>query len=42
MIVFKNLKTGETKNAVSLREDGDKTYIRFSSGERNTVILNII
>ena len=34
MIVFKNLKTGETKNAFSLREDGEKTYVRFSSGEK--------
>lgn len=31
MIKFKNLKTGEIKTAFSLREDGEKTYIKFSS-----------
>lgn len=31
MIKFKNLKTDEIKTAFSLREDGEKTYIKFSS-----------
>ncbi len=31
MIKFKNLKTGEIKTAFSLREDGEKAYIKFSS-----------
>lgn len=31
MIKFKNLKTDEIKTAFSLREDGEKTYIKFSA-----------
>lgn len=31
MIKFKNLKTGEIKTAFSLREEGEKTYIKFSA-----------
>lgn len=30
MIKFKNRKTGEIKTAFSLREEGEKTYIKFS------------
>lgn len=30
MIKFKNRKTGESKTAFSLREEGEKTYIKFS------------
>ena len=30
MIKFKNVKTGEIKTASSLREEGEKIYIRFS------------
>ena len=30
MIKFKNLKTGEIKTAFSLREEGEKTYVKFS------------
>ena len=30
MIQFKNRKTGEIKTAFSLREEGEKTYVKFS------------
>ena len=36
MIKFKNLKTGEIKTAFAVREDGEKTYIKFSQVENNT------
>ena len=30
MIQFKNRKTGEIKTAFSIREEGEKAYVKFS------------
>ena len=42
MITFTNLKTGEVKTAFSFRIDGEKTYITFTEGGKNTAIFLIM